>query len=138
MPIISLSTSCFADRELTAALDAIAEAGFDGVELSMSHVDEVPAPGAAKEIRRQIEERGLVATTVHGPARCNVLGAPTESWRQEKAVILGGCLRFTGELGAQGMVIHGIPNPMFLPQDQPVTSGRGRGGCSHVVGELAL
>ena len=122
MPVISISTSCFGDREPGAALDAIAEAGFDGVELSMAHVDNVPAPGEAAEFRRQIEERGLVATTVHGPARRNVLGAPTESWRKEKAVILGSYLRFTGELGAQGMVIHGIPNPMFLPQDRPVMS----------------
>ena len=122
MPIISLSTSCFGDRERAAALDAIAEAGFDGVELSVAHVDEVPAPGEATEIRRQIEARGLVATTVHGPARRNVLGAPTESWRKEKVVILGSYLHFTGELGAQGMVIHGIPNPMFLPQDRPLTS----------------
>ena len=122
MPIISLSTSCFADRELTAALDAIAEAGFDGVELSMAHVDEPSSPGEATEFRRQIEECGLVPTTVHGPARRNVLGASTESWRKEKVAVLASYLRFTGELGAQGMVIHGIPNPMFLPQDRPLMS----------------
>jgi len=59
----------------------------------------------------------MTATTVHAPARRTVLGAPTEDWRTEKIPVLADALRMTGEIGAHGMVIHGIPNPIFLPED---------------------
>ena len=122
MPTVSYSTVGFADRDLDSALDAIAAAGFDGVELFVAASDTPPTSREATDIRRKIERRGLIATTVHGPARRNVLGAPTDSWRQEKVTVLSSYLRFTGEIGAPGMVIHGIPNPCFLPEDQPLTT----------------
>jgi sugar phosphate isomerase/epimerase len=116
---VSYSTSGFKDHQLAPALDAIAEAGFRCIEYSIdSHASEDRPGRFAAEANRELERRGLSATTVHGPARTNVLGAPTEEWRKEKVGVLADALRFCGQIGAAGMVIHGIPNPMFLPKDQ--------------------
>ncbi len=119
----SYSTSGFKDHQLAPTLDAIAAAGFRCVEYSIdSHASEDRPGRFATEAGRQLERCGLSATTVHGPARTNVLGAPTEEWRKEKVGVLADALRFSGQIGAAGMVIHGIPNPMFLPQDQEMRS----------------
>jgi sugar phosphate isomerase/epimerase len=129
----SFSTASFATGGLGETLDAIAEAGFASIELFGAGAsfaewqtypgDKPPSPPtvrAAADFRRQIEKRGLRADTVHAPLRKMVLGAPSEEWRKENVVALGGYLRFAGEIGAQGVVIHGIPNPMFLPPDRPL------------------
>ena len=127
------STASFPDRSLAAALDAIAAAGFAGIELfgvgdsfagwRNRQGDEAPTTpmgGAVSDVRRQIETRGLRADTVHAPMRRTVLGAPDEPWRQQNVVVLGQFLRFAGDIGAKGVVIHGIPNPMFVPTDRPL------------------
>ena len=36
------------------------------------------------------------------------------------AVGLGNFLRFAGEIGAKGVVIHGMLSPVFLPKDRPL------------------
>jgi sugar phosphate isomerase/epimerase len=119
---VSYSTSAFREQPLGEALDQIAAAGFRSVEYSCdSHGPEDQLEPAA-DIKRELEARDMTATTVHGPARRNVLGAPTEEWRKEKVQVLGDALRLTGEIGAAGMVIHGIPNPMFLPDGQEIRS----------------
>ena len=116
---LSYSTSCFKEHQLAPALDAIAAAGFRCIEFSIdTHASEDHPDRFAAAASRELEGRGMRATTVHGPARTNVLGAPDEAWRQEKVEVLADALRFCGQLGAAGMVIHGIPNPMFLPKDQ--------------------
>jgi len=116
MPKVSYSTMGFAEDGLAAALDCIASAGFTCIELAaVPHAPGPPIGPAATDIRRQIERRGLTADTLHAPLRENVLGAPTEPWRQTKADLLADYIRFAGELGALGIVIHPVPNPMFLP-----------------------
>jgi len=118
IPQVSYSTAGFGGLELSPALDQIAGAGFRCVELVCDrHAPSDHPSVVAQEVRRQLEERGMTATTVHAPARRTVLGAPTEDWRTEKIPVLADALRMTGEIGAHGMVIHGIPNPIFLPED---------------------
>jgi len=138
MPTFSYSTAGFGDHDVEAALDGIAAAGFTAAELGgcgtcvrdwqcLSRRDApVPPTGrAAAEFRRVIESRGLRATTLHAPARTNVLGPPEEEWRTDKAAVLANYIRFAGEIGAPGIVIHGIPNPMYLPEDRDVASMTG-------------
>ncbi len=119
MPQLSYSTAGFGSLDLGPALDHIAAAGFRCVELACDrHVAGDHPSQMATRVRRQLEEREMMATTVHGPARRNVLGAVTEEWRSASIPVLADALRMTGEIGARGMVIHGIPNPMFLPEDR--------------------
>ena len=135
MPDVSYSLGAFSQHSIDQALDAVAEAGFSCIELAglgtsftdwnLVQHDDVPVPPtgpAATEFRQQIEKRGLRATTMHAPMRRNVLGAPDEAWRREKVEVLGNYMHFAAEMGAKGMVIHGIPNPMFLPQDQELST----------------
>lgn len=129
----SFSTSVFRDQDPVASLDVIASAGFSCIELSghgrtlkqwnFGSMDDPPDPPSgrdAEEFRRAVESHGLRVATLHGPPRTTVLGAPTESWRTESVRTLSSHLRFASDMGAAGMVIHGIPNPQFLPQGQPI------------------
>jgi len=120
---VSYSTYGFTDVDYEPTLDRIAEIGFTCVEFACDRhgVEEAPLD-QAPAIRRALDERNLTATTVHAPARTNVLGAATEEWRTQALAVLTDALRLTGEIGAAGLVIHGIPNPMFLPQDQDMRS----------------
>ena len=135
MTIYSFSMTGFTDGPMESGLDTVAEVGFRHIELGGcgSSIDDwgyaIPEPPPAPprgpraaEFRRAIEKRGLKTSTLHAPMRRNVLGAPTEPWRREKVAVLADYLRFAGEIGAAGTVIHGIPNPMFLPSDQDIES----------------
>jgi len=120
---VSYSTGGFAGIEFEPTLDQIAESGFECVEFACDcHGVENRPLEIADDVRRALSERSMTATTVHAPARRNVLGAPTEDWRTRAVGVLADALRLTGELGAGGLVIHGIPNPMFLPRDQDMRS----------------
>ena len=116
---VSYSTYGFTDIAYAGTLDQLAEIGFECVEFACDRhgIEEQPLQQAA-DIRRALDDRNMQATTVHAPARRNVLGASDEQWRADAVAVLAGALRLAGEIGARGMVIHGIPNPMFLPQDQ--------------------
>ena len=133
--IYSFSTTSFSDGPIESGLDIVADVGFRHIELGgcgssiedwrYAVPDVLPGPPRgrrAAEFRRAIESRGLTAPTLHAPMRRNVLGPPTESWRREKVAVLADHLRFAGEIGAAGMVVHGIPNPMFLAQDEDIAS----------------
>jgi len=115
---VSYSTAGFGRVELGPALDSLRSAGFQSVELACDRHASGDHPSQfTDDIRRQLQDRGMTASTVHAPARRVVLGAPDEEWRQESVKTLSDAVRFTGGIGAKGIVIHGIPNPMFLPQD---------------------
>lgn len=115
--MIGYSTAGFTDRGLEAALRAIAAAGFEAVEVSSQapHVPEPPVGVGLQQLHTWLREAGLTATTVHAPMRENVLGAPEETWRRERVAVLGAYLRFAGDIGAKGLVIHPVPNPIFVP-----------------------
>ncbi len=105
------------------ALDAIAATGFRHIELACQPHAQVALQGeAARQMRRQIEQSGLLPTTMHAPMGRNVPGAPDEPWRREVSDRLADFLRFAGELGVTGVVIHPVPNPRLLPDDD-------RDGC---------
>ena len=111
---ISYSTAGFMDLDVHAALDAIAAAAFDHAEISAHQVAPPLAGDALLGFRSRLEERGIAAGTVHAPMRRNVLGAPEEGWRAEQVQVLASYLRFAGAIGAAGVVIHPVPNPIFV------------------------
>lgn len=120
---VSYSTYGFAGVEFEPTLDQIAEIGFECVEFACDrHGVEDRLLEVAAGVRRALDKRNMTATTVHAPAKRNVLGAPSEDWRTRAVGVLADALRLTGEIGAGGLVIHGIPNPMFLPQDRDMRS----------------
>ena len=117
---ISYSTAGFFDRDVEAALDAVAEAGFDRAEIvgQEPHVAEPLVGRELEAFRSRLEERGLAGGTVHAPLTRNVLAAPEEEWRREIVEVLASYLRFAAALGCGGMVIHPVPNPMFVPDPE--------------------
>ena len=116
----SYSTLGFSDRSLEAALDAIADAGFSGVEVlgQAPHLDNPLQGHALEEFRARLENRGFRSWTVHAPAKRNVPGAPDEEWRQEIVETLKCYVRFSGALGSRGLIVHPVPNPIFVSDSQ--------------------
>ena len=116
MSDISYSTLGLSDRDLASALDAIADAGFSGVEIlgQAPHLEEPPQGQALVEFQRRLESRGFQSWTVHAPAKRNVPGAPDESWRQQIIPLLRQYVRFSGAVGSRGLVVHPVPNPIFV------------------------
>jgi len=119
LPDISYSTTGFIDRALESALDDVAAAGFSNVELSgmPGHLDTPPEGADLQAFKARLLERGITGCTVHAPMRENVLGAPDEAWRIEKVGVMSTYLRFAGAIGARGLIIHPVPNPIFV--DEP-------------------
>lgn len=118
---VSYSTYGFPAAACELTFDRISEAGFRHVEFVCDqHGIKRNPRGQAAAIVRALEERGLSASTVHAPAGTNVLGGVTEEWRTTAVAVLADAVRLTGEIGATGLVIHGIPNPMFLPRDRDI------------------
>ena len=136
---ISYATAGFKDQ-LQEALDGIAAAGYSHIELSSQegHLDRVFTNRELEQLRSRIGESGLRAGTVHAPMMRNVLGAPEEDWRREKAALLGEYLRMSGALGAGGMVIHPVPNPRFVEDpERPELTGIMSAAARRSLDELA-
>ncbi len=113
----SYSTTGFSERDTDGALDVIAEAGFPQAEISahrFNNAKPLPPDELASFLGR-LETRGLRARTVHAPSSRITLGAPDEEWRKEAVGVLAEYIRFVGDMGATDMVIHPIPNPIFVP-----------------------
>ena len=135
----SYATIGFGDRDVEAALEAIAEAGFPQAEIcgQAPHVAKPPTGQALSRFRARVEAFGLRARSVHAPMRETVLGAPEEDWRREKVGVLGSYIRFTGAIGATDMVVHPVPNPMFVPEaDSPALRERMRDAVRRSLDEL--
>ena len=117
MAQISYSTAGFNDRDIVPALRAIAAAGFSHAEISSQppHMSSPLHGNDLKLFQELLKVCGVGASTVHAPMRENVLGAPEESWRREKVGIIGDYLRFAADIGAAGLVIHPVANPIFVP-----------------------
>ena len=120
MSEISYSTLGFSDRDVEAALDAIADAGFTRAEIlgQEPHVAVPPTGQDLLDFRSRLETRGLAGGTVHAPLQRNVLGAPEEDWRVEKVEVLASYIRFAASLGSTALVIHPVPNPIFVPDPE--------------------
>ena len=137
---ISYASVGFADRDVEAALDAIAAARFDAVEIlgQAPHVESPPTGAALSAFVKRLEARRIRARTVHAPLTRNVLGAPEESWRREKVKVLASYLHFAGALGATEVVIHPVPNPCFVPDaEDPEVPGRIKSAVRRSLDDLA-
>ena len=112
----SYSTQGFIDRDIAPALQAIGTAGFSQAEISSQspHADSALTGSELDQFRSLLTDSGVCAGTVHAPMRENVLGAPDETWRRDKMVVMSDYLWFTAAIGASGLVIHPVPNPMFV------------------------
>ena len=127
MSNISYSTLGFVDRDVEAALDGVAAAGFTQTEImgQAPHLAVPPTGKALADFRARLAARGLRARTVHAPLTRNVLGAPEEGWRLEVVEVLASYLRLAGGLEATEVVIHPVPNPIFVPEgDHPEVARR--------------
>lgn len=136
---VSYSTLGFEDRDIEAALDSIAAAGFRFTELlgQEPHIVTPPVGKALVEFRNRLTARELHAITVHAPLRHNVLGAPDEAWRKEKVAVLASYIRFAAAVGATGIVIHPVPNPIFVPDaTHPAVPSRIRDAVPRSLDEL--
>jgi sugar phosphate isomerase/epimerase len=136
---ISYSTTGFLDRDVEAALDAIGTAGFAKAEIlgQEPHVAVPPTGHDLADFRKRLERRGLVGGTVHAPLRRTVLGAPDDEWRREKVDVLTGYLHFAASIGSTALIIHPVPNPIFVPNpEQPELCDRMRDAVRRSLDEL--
>ena len=136
---VSYASAGFMDRDIEAALAAIAAAGFSQTELSAlpPHISPPPDGQALSVFRAGLEARGLRVRTVHAPMGRNVLGAEDEEWRRQNIPTFTRYLHFAGAVGAGDMVVHPFPNPMFVtdPKD-PTLGSRLRDGIIRSLDEL--
>ena len=138
MKIPSYATAGFVDRDLNAALEAIARANFSQAEIlgQEPHL-ETPLYGhALHDFQKHLKSLGL-STTVHAPLTRNVIGAPEESWRQEKVKVFSDYLHFAAAIEATYLVVHPVPNPIFLdnPND-PTLPDRMRDAARRSLDDL--
>ena len=121
---ISYSTIGFSDRNVDAAIESVAAAGFAQTEIlgQEPHVALPPTGRTLAEFDRRLKSLALSAS-VHAPLTTNVLGAPDEQWRREKVGVLTDYLNFSSAIGARVMVVHPVPNPIFVHEpDRPELS----------------
>lgn len=140
MRAIGYCTNGLADRDVEAALDAVAGAGFARVEISVSqsHLRELPAGVALADFRERLKTRGFARWSVHAPMRRCVLGPPDEAWRREAVGILKRHIFFTGAIAGDYMVTHCVPNPIFVSEpDTPELRLRLRDATRRSLDELA-
>ncbi len=139
MKAVGYSTLGFPDRDVEAALDAVVAAGFTHTEIlgQEPHLTVTPKGRALADFRSRLEARGFRGWTVHAPLRRNVLGPPDEGWRREKVEVLADYVRFSGAIGASDVVIHPVPNPIFVPNpDDPEHPGVMRGAARRSLDDL--
>jgi len=136
---ISYSTLGFEDRSLEAALDGIAAAGFQQVEL-LGHTPHLGLPvtdWAASALRAQLERRGFKAWTIHGPFRRHALGAPEAEWREEVIVRTISYIRAANAIGARALIIHPVPDPSIVSQpSSPETLASIAAAVEHSLDDL--
>ena len=113
----SYSTGGLQDRSFRAALETIAVAGFPQMEVlgQEPHIAEPPVGEALLEFQRMVNDSGVRARTVHAPAGETVLGTTNETWQRESLSTLECYIQFAGSISATAIVIHPVPNPIFVP-----------------------
>lgn len=139
MSQVSYCTRGFNDRDVEAALDAIAAAGFARAEI-LGQAPHVAAPPEGRELetfRSRLEQRRLAGGTVHAPLARDLLAAPHEQSRRENITVLASYVRFAAAIGARGLVIHPVPNPNRVPDaGHPEASQRIRDAVRRSLDEL--
>jgi sugar phosphate isomerase/epimerase len=103
VPAIQCSTGPFWAFELEPALDAIAEAGFEDIELMVSRDPSTHAPETPARLAR---ERGLRIATVHGP----FLAITKAVWGADPLRKIHRGVEMCRAVGAEALIVH----PPFL------------------------
>ena len=113
----SYSTAGFRKQTILPALDGIQKAGFPAVEIGCKepHVDRPLKNDELNNFITGLNERNLKARSIHAPSGLTTLGATTEEWRLREIKTLESFIVFASDIGAADMVIHPIPNPIFVP-----------------------
>jgi sugar phosphate isomerase/epimerase len=118
----SCSTALFKDRDLPAALDAIAAVGFPQVELN---VREPHVYGADSQEQKRIIDlfasHSVRARTMHAPSGRSILGTLDREWHEESVGILAPFVRMAGNLSLTEVVIHPIPSRTLVPDEADPT-----------------
>ena len=117
----SYSTAGFRKQTLQQALDSIKKAGFPAVEIGCNpHANHPFKNVALNEFIKELDTRNLKPRSIHAPSGLTTLGATTEEWRIKEVKTLESFIIFASDIGASDMVIHPIPNPIFVPDpDNP-------------------
>ena len=139
MSRISYSTAGFVDRDVEAALDAVAAAGYRQTELvgQAPHVAEPLTGPDLSSFLARVGQRGLSVRTVHAPLGRNALGVPEETWRHEVVERFSSYIRFASGVDASDVILHPVPNPMFVTEpDDPAVVDRIRDAVSRSLDEL--
>jgi sugar phosphate isomerase/epimerase len=112
----------FGTTAICLALDHIAALGYDAIEYS--HVAQLSLEDAAA-IRKHAESLGLRPWSAHSTGG---VGIATSEQQEETLRRVGRCLDITAELGAQVLVYHAGPKPIWIV---------GAGDESHSPGQEA-
>ena len=117
----SYSTAGFRKQTLQQALDSIKKAGFPAVEIGCNpHANHPFKNVALNGFIKELNIRNLKPRSIHAPSGLTTLGATTEEWRIKEVKTLESFIIFASDIGASDMVIHPIPNPIFVPDpDNP-------------------
>lgn len=112
----SYSTSGFKDRGIEQALDIVASVGFPQVEVSGQdpHLVRRLTGKNLSVFLSRVESRGLKIRTMHAPSGRTTLGTTDKEWRKQEISTLHDYILFLSDLGGTDMVIHPIPNPIFV------------------------
>ena len=129
----SYSTSGFKDRGIEQALDIVASVGFPQVEVSGQdpHLVRRLTGKNLSVFLSRVESRGLKIRTMHAPSGRTTLGTTDKEWRKQEISTLHDYILFLSDLGGTDMVIHPIPNPIFVENAfDPATSERIKEGVA--------
>ncbi len=112
----SYSTGGFTDRGIEQALDVVATVGFPQVEVSGRdpHLGHRLTGKGLSDFLSGVESRGLKVRTMHAPSGRTTLGTTDQEWRKQEIATLHDYILFLADLGGTDMVIHPIPNPIFV------------------------
>ena len=112
----SYSTAGLTDRGIEQALDVVATVGFSQVEVSCRapHLGHRLTGKVLSEFIAGVESRGLTVRTMHAPSGRTTLGTTDQEWRKQEIATLHDYILFLSDLGGTDMVIHPIPNPIFV------------------------
>ena len=117
MAQISYSTAGFNDRDIVPALRAIAAAGFSQAEISSQppHMSSPLHGNDLKLFQELLKVCGVGASTVHAPMREKCSWCSRGELAPREVGVIGDYLRFAADIGAVGLVIHPVPNPISSP-----------------------
>ena len=134
MSTYSVSTFLFEDRPRKETLAAIATSGFREVELAGQdgHLDSWQTE--PRVLRRELEEAGLVARTVHSPSRGWDNGTPDDEARRISVDAAMASFSWAAEVGAEIVICHANgPNSEYTEAEWDANWARSRDALSRLA-----